>query len=59
MKKAKKNLSNPDFPDELPALKRAAKSAFKLAKATGTPFFVMKKGKIVNLNPTGRKRAAR
>jgi len=52
-------LSNPDFPDELPALKRAAKSAFKLAKATGTPFFVMKKGKIVNLNPTGRKRAPR
>jgi hypothetical protein len=50
---------DPDIRASLPALKRAAKSAFKLAKATGTPFFVMKKGKIVNLNPTGRKRAAR
>jgi len=57
--KKKTHLSNPDIPDALPALKRAAKSAFKLAKATGTPFYVMKNGKIVNLNPIGRKRTAR
>ena len=39
-----------------PALKRAARAARKLAVETGTPFYVMEKGKIVNLNPAGKRR---
>jgi hypothetical protein len=40
------------------ALRRAARRAWKLAVQTGTPFYVMQKGKIVNLNPK-RKRVRR
>ncbi|MCC6573188.1 MAG: hypothetical protein IT462_05290 [Planctomycetes bacterium] len=36
--------------DALAALKRAAKAARKLSIETGTPFWVMKDGKIVDLN---------
>jgi len=42
----------------LPALRRAARSARKLAEETGTPFYVMRKGKIVNLNPNAKKISA-
>lgn len=35
-----------------PALLRASRKARKFAEETGTPFYVMKKGKIVNLNKT-------
>jgi hypothetical protein len=38
----------------LPALRRAAANARKLAIATGTPFYVWKDGRVVNLNPKGR-----
>lgn len=48
-----------DIRASLPALKRAAKTAHKLAKATGTPVYVLKKGRVVNLNPTRSKRASR
>lgn len=51
--------SDRDIRASLPALKRAAQSARKLAKATGTPLYVLKKGRVVNLNPRGRKRTAR
>jgi hypothetical protein len=40
----------------LPALRRAARSARKLAEETGTPFYVVKDGRVVNLNPNGRLR---
>lgn len=36
-------------------LKLAAKDARKLAEATGTPFYVVKKGRIVDLNPSRTK----
>ncbi len=49
--------SDPDIRGVLPALRRAAKAARKLAEDTGTPFYVLKNGRVVNLNP--RKRNAR
>jgi hypothetical protein len=43
--------SDPDIQGSFAALKRAAKRAKQLAEATGTPLYVIKNGKIVNLNP--------
>lgn len=46
----KKDLpKDPDFLGALPALKRAAASALKLARQTKTPCYVMKDGKIVDI----------
>ncbi|MCE9590551.1 MAG: hypothetical protein K8S99_08510 [Planctomycetes bacterium] len=42
--------TDPDIRASLPALRRAAQAARKLAKATGTPVYVMKKGRVVDLN---------
>ena len=53
--KAKVTSSDPDIRAALPALKRAARNAKKLALATGTPLYVLKKGRVVNLNPRSRK----
>jgi hypothetical protein len=50
---------DPDVAATLRALRRASDRALRLAKETGTPFWVMKNGRIVNLNPgakTGPKR---
>ena len=47
-----------DTQDSFTALKRAARKARTLAKMTGTPFYVMRSGRIVNLNraaPTRRR----
>lgn len=54
----KMSSTDPDIRGSLPAMKRAAKTARKLAKTTGTPVYVLKKGRVVNLNPGGRKRGA-
>jgi hypothetical protein len=35
------------------ALRRAAKAARALAIKTGTPFYVLVDGRVVNLNPRG------
>jgi hypothetical protein len=40
-----------DLTGTLAALKRAAKRARKIAIETNTPLWVMKNGRIVNLNP--------
>ncbi|HEY1687154.1 MAG TPA: hypothetical protein VGG19_20505 [Tepidisphaeraceae bacterium] len=48
--KPKINITDPDLLGALPALKRAAKKARELSIATGTPFIVVKDGKIVDLN---------
>lgn len=40
---------------ELAALRRAARAARRLAEQTGTPFYVMRGGRIVNLNRIRRK----
>ena len=56
--KAKMDSSDPDIRASWPALKRAARRARRLAKATGTPVYVLKKGRVVNLNPGARKQKA-
>ncbi len=48
-----------DMQRSLPALRRAARRALEIAKLTGTPCYVMKDGKIVNLNPKGSLRRKR
>ena len=40
---------DPDLANAGKALRRAAKSALLLARQTGTPCYVVKKGKIVDL----------
>jgi len=52
--KSKTNGQDAEVRDELAALRRAARSARKLARDTNTPFWVMKNGRIVNLNPRSR-----
>ncbi len=50
-------LKDPDIAGSLPALRRAARAAHQLARQTGTPCYIFKNGKIVNINPIRRKRA--
>lgn len=50
----RKTKIDPEAADTLRALRRASKRAFRLAKATRTPFWVMKKGRLVNLNPDAK-----
>jgi hypothetical protein len=40
----------PDLAGSFPALKRAAAAARKLSLDTGTPFYVFKDGRVVDLN---------
>ena len=49
---------HPEVQLQLRALRAAARDARKLSIITGTPFWVMKKGKMVNLNK-GRKQTAK
>ena len=48
----------PEIRKELKALRQAARDARKLSLLTGTPFWVMKNGKLVDLNK-GRKQTAK
>ncbi len=50
----RKTKIDPEAADTLRALRRASKRAFRLAKATGTPFWVVKNGRLVNLNPDAK-----
>ena len=43
--------SDPDLANAEAALKRAAYDALKLALQTGTPFYVYRDGKIIDLRP--------
>ena len=52
----KMDSTDPDIRGSWPAIKRAARRARRLAKATGTPLYVLKNGRIVNLNAAARKR---
>lgn len=54
--KSTQNSTDPDIRGSLPAMKRAARRAKKLAKATGTPVYVLKNGRVVDLNPRRGKR---
>jgi hypothetical protein len=50
------NTTDPDIRGSLPALKRAARRALALGKATGAPVYAMKRGRVVNFNPIHAKR---
>jgi len=50
---------NPDIIASAKALKRAAKRALELGIRTGTPVYVMEKGRIVDIAKRSRKRPAR
>ena len=55
---AKTKSISPAAQEGLRALRKAAKNARKLAEETQTPFLVMRKGKLINLNPNARKISA-
>jgi hypothetical protein len=48
--KSKTKPRDADIRGEIAALRRAARAARKLARDTNTPFWVMKGGRVVNLN---------
>jgi hypothetical protein len=54
----KVRVKDPDIQKSLTALRRAAADARKLSEATGTPFYIWQKGRVVNLNPKGRLKRA-
>jgi hypothetical protein len=56
--KSKASSSDPDIRREMRALRQAARDARRLSKVTGTPFIVVKNGRLVDLNK-GRKRSAK
>ncbi len=47
---------DPEVVATLRALRRAAKRARRASQATRTPFWVMKNGRMVNLNPNAKRR---
>ena len=51
--------TDPDILGSLPALRRAARAARKLARATGTPLYIWKNGQIIDLNAGAAKRRAK
>jgi hypothetical protein len=51
--------SDPDIIGSFAALKRAARSARRLAIKTNTPLYVWQDGRVVNLNPIRRKPGSR
>ena len=50
---------DPDILASMKALRRAAERAFQLGVETGTPVYVLKRGKIVDLTKHRRKRNTR
>ena len=50
---------DPVLAGALPALRRAAAAARKLSIDTGTPFYVFKDGRVVDLNAQRPKRRSR
>ena len=50
---------DPVIRGSLAAMRRAAKAALALAIKTGTPLYVWRDGRVVNLNPRGRHKKAR
>jgi hypothetical protein len=52
-------VTDPDLAGALSALKRAAAAAWRLSVETGTPFFVIDNGRVVNRNPRAKRRGAK
>jgi hypothetical protein len=53
--KTKVTLKDSDLRGSLPALRRAARAARKRSRTLGTPFYILKAGRIVDLNRPQRK----
>jgi hypothetical protein len=53
--KTKVTFKDPDLKGSLPALRRAARAARRTSRALGTPFYVLKDGRVVDLNRAQRK----
>jgi hypothetical protein len=56
MKSTRQAVTDPDLAGALPALKRAAAAAWRLSVQTGTPFYVLENGRVVNRNPKPKRR---
>jgi hypothetical protein len=59
MRSSRLAVTDPDLAKALPALKRAAAAARRLSVETGTPFYVVQDGRVVDLNAPRRKRVAK
>lgn len=59
MKTSRLAVTDPDLANALPALKRAAAAARRLSIETGTPFYVIQNGRVVDLNLPLRSRGAK
>jgi hypothetical protein len=46
--------TDPDILASLPAMRRAARKARQLAQATRTPVYILRNGRVVNVNPNAR-----
>jgi len=57
--KGKLKSKDPDILGSLPAMRRAAVAARKLAETTGTPVYILRDGVVTNLNPRGKKKINR
>ena len=49
-------VTDPDVAGALSALNRATAAAWRLSLETGTPFFVIENGRVVNRNPKPKRR---
>lgn len=56
MKSTRLAVTDPDLAGALSALKRAAAAAWRLSVQTGTPFYVIENGRVVNRNPKRKRR---
>jgi hypothetical protein len=57
--KVKMTSTDADIRGSLPALRRAAVRARKLAEATGTPLLIMRDGKVTNINTKMKRKTRR
>lgn len=59
MKSTRLAVTDPDLARALPALKRAAAAAWRLAVETGTPFYVIENGRVVDRNDARKNRVSK
>lgn len=59
MKRTGLAVTDPDLARVLPALKRAAAAAWRLSVETGTPFYVLENGRVVDRNSGRKKRTSK
>jgi hypothetical protein len=59
MKRMPRAVADPDLAAALPALKRAAAAARRLSVETGTPFYVIENGRVVDRNAARKRRGVR